>query len=223
MTAADPGVPPAGFHFSPRSTAEIELQEAYLVPLADSVRRLLDAVIRTEAGESEALAARAGIDAITARLNENATPGPSGVHYNAEGRSWQWGNAAVGPCNAVAPPLRLRVDPDGVTRGEAELGVAYEGPPHLVHGGVLALLVDHLLGMTASSQGRATLTGTLTLRYRRGTRLGPVRLEGRVVRTEGVKVFVAAEVFDAEGVTVQAEGVWIVPAWARPRNPGPAE
>lgn len=223
MTAAEPDVVAGGFHLSDRSTAEIDEQESYLVPLTESVRRLLDAVIRTGAGPAEAVAARATIDAITAGLNESAPPGPAGVHYNTEGRSWQWGNAAVGPRNAVAPPLRVRTDPDGVTRGEADLGVAYEGPPNHVHGGVLALLVDHVLGVTASSGRRPTMTGTLTLRYRRPTKLGPVRLEGRIVRQEGVKMFVAAEVLDDEGVTVAAEGIWIVPRWARSRTSSGSE
>ena len=53
------------------------------------------------------------------------------------------------------------------------LGAAYEGPPGLVHGGVAAMLLDHLMGETASAgHSRVTLTGTLTMRYRRGTPSG---------------------------------------------------
>ncbi len=208
-----------GFHYSEATTAEIDQVESYFVPLADSVRRLNNTVVRSVADETAVRAATAEIEQIIARLETGAPQGPVGVSFNAAGRSWQWGNAAVGPRNAVAPPLRLRTDPDGVTRGEAELGAAYEGPPGLLHGGIVALLVDHLLGVTASSGGRAAVTGTLTLYYRRGTPLGPVRLEGRIVRAEGVKMFVEARVFDSsDGLTVEAEGIWIVPRWARDRR-----
>jgi acyl-coenzyme A thioesterase PaaI-like protein len=215
---------PGGFHYSTASTAEIDHLESYFVPLADTVRRLNDTVIRSVAGETAVREATAELEQIIARLETGAPQGPAGVSFNAAGHSWQWGNAAVGPRNAVAPPLRVRTDPDGVTRAEAVLGPAYEGPPGLVHGGIVALLVDHLLGVTASSGGRATLTGTLTMSYRRGTPLGPVRFEGHIVRTEGVKVFVEARVFDgSDGLTVEAEGIWIIPRWARNRRPDESE
>jgi acyl-coenzyme A thioesterase PaaI-like protein len=91
------------------------------------------------------------------------------------------------------------------------LGAAYEGPPGLVHGGVSALLLDHILGETASGRRRTAFTGTLTMRYRRGTPLGPLRLEGRIVGEERRKIFVAGSISDADGVTVEAEGIFIQP------------
>ena len=63
---------------------------------------------------------------------------------------------------------------------------AYEGPPGLVHGGVVALLLDQILGGAADHAGVPGMTGTLTVRYRKGTRLGPVRVTARVDRVEGV-------------------------------------
>jgi acyl-coenzyme A thioesterase PaaI-like protein len=81
-----------------------------------------------------------------------------------------------------------------------------------VHGGVTAMMLDHLMGETASGMQRPTFTGTLTMRYRRGTPLGPLHLEGRIDREEGRKVFVVATISDAEGVTVEADGVFIEPS-----------
>ena len=66
---------------------------------------------------------------------------------------------------------------------------------------------------------RPTFTGTLTMRYRRGTPLGPLHLEGRIDREEGRKVFVVATISDAEGVTVEADGVFIEPS-SGPRAQG---
>ena len=59
---------------------------------------------------------------------------------------------------------------------------------------------------------RPTFTGTLTMRYRRGTPLGPLHLEGHIDREEGRKVFVVATISDADGVTVEADGVFIEPS-----------
>ncbi len=67
--------------------------------------------------------------------------------------------------------------------------------------------------------GRPAYTGTLTVCYLRGTRLGPLRAQARVQRIEGVKTFAAGEISDEHGVTVQAEGVFIHP---KPRRPSEA-
>ena len=210
-----------GFRLSELTTAEVERLESYLVPLADSVRALVDATIRTTVDADEVAHARAEIEAATVRLTARQAPGPAGVNFNAEGRSWQWGNAAVGTRNPAAPQLKVRHDPDGVVRGEVELGAASEGPPGKVHGGVAALLLDHVMGVTASSLERPAMTGTLTLRYLRATPLGRLRLEGRIDRFEGWKTFVVAHIADDDGVTVEAEGVFVMPRWARGRFPMP--
>ena len=98
----------------------------------------------------------------------------------------------IGAHNAIAPPMVVVHDEFGRTHADIVLGAAYEGPPGLVHGGVAALFLDHLMGETASGLRRPTFTGTLTMRYRRGTPLGPLHLEGRIDREEGRKVFVVA-------------------------------
>lgn len=219
MTEAEEGF--AGFRLSPLTTDEVDELESYLVPLAGSVRELVDATIRTTADRDEILRARAEIDAVTARLRARQMPGPAGVNFNAEGRSWQWGNAAVGNRNAAAPQMTIHHDPNGLVHCDVVLGAAAEGPPGKVHGGMLALLLDHLMGATASSLERPAMTGTLTLRYVRATPLGPIRLEGHIDRHEGYKTIVLATVADPDGVTVEAEGVFVMPRWAREHFPMP--
>jgi hypothetical protein len=39
--------------------------------------------------------------------------------------------------------------------------------------------------------------------------------EARIVRTEGIKTFAVGHLADSDGVTVEAEGVFITPKWAR--------
>lgn len=195
-------------------TAEVDRLEAVHRPLADSVRDLVEATIRTTVDDEEVAAVRAEVDALVARLRAQQLDGPAGVRYNGEGRTWSWGNAVVGERNAVAPPLTPTRGEDGVVRAATVLGAQYEGPPGMVHGGVGALLLDHVMGVAASAHKRVTFTGTLTMRYVRNTPLGPVRLEARIDREEGRKVFVVATLSDPDGPTIEAHGVFIVPRWA---------
>jgi hypothetical protein len=62
------------------------------------------------------------------------------------------------------------------------------------------------------------LTGTISFRYVRATRLGDLHAEAVTTRTDGVKTYVTGHLADGEGVTVQAEGVFIQPRWARDRS-----
>ena len=72
-----------------------------------------------------------------------------------------------------------------------------------------------MLGEAAGAGGKPGMTGTLTLRYRRGTPLGDLRAEAHIDRVEGIKTYAVGHLADAEGVTVEAEGVFILPRWAR--------
>lgn len=203
-----------GFVRDDTPTHEVDRREAVLASLAGTVRELVDAAIRTTVDDDEVHRVRDDLAGLVDRLRAAQLPGPAGVRYNAEMRAWNWGNAVVGAANAIAPPLDVVHGPSGC-HADVVLGAAYEGPPGLVHGGVSAMLLDHIMGVTASAMRRTTFTGTLTMRYRRGTPLGPLRLEASIVREEGRKVFVTASIADAEGVTVEAEGVFIEPAGMR--------
>ena len=81
----------------------------------------------------------------------------------------------MGLRNPIAAPLQVFPE-DGFVRAQANMGAAYEGPPGVVHGGMVALLLDQVLGAAAFYAGVPGMTGTLTIRYRAATRLGPVRL-----------------------------------------------
>lgn len=194
--------------------AEVEAIEDRYVPLAEAVRELVSATILSRAGDEDVAAALDAVHAATARLSADQDKGHSGVNFNATGRAWNWGNAAVGARNGAAPPMTVVHGPDGRMSAEVLLGAAYEGPPGCVHGGVSALLLDHLMGVTASQMDRVTLTGTLTLRYRNPLPLGRVVLEGWVSREEGRKIFVEATIVGGAGVALEAAGIFIVPKWS---------
>lgn len=184
-----------------------ELGKTLYGPLADSVRRLIDVTIRSEVDDQTVRAAKALIDEASDLLAARLMPGAFGVRRTLDGGTVAWGNAAIGVRNAIAPPLVIVRDGDRV-HTEVDLGAAYEGPPGHVHGGVCALILDHLLGATAHLPGRPAFTGTITIRYRRPTRLGHLHAQAHVDRVEGTKIFAAGHISDDDGMTVEAEGVF---------------
>jgi acyl-coenzyme A thioesterase PaaI-like protein len=204
-----------GFIQDDTPTADVQRREAELGPLAATLRELVDATIRTTVDDDEVRAVRGEVETLVKRLRAEQRSGTPGVRFNAEGYAWNWGNAVVGLGNAIAPPLEIVHEEPGRAHADVHLGAAYEGPPGLVHGGVSAMLLDHIMGETAANGfTRITFTGTLTMTYRRGTPLGPLRLEAHIDREEGRKVWVVASIGDSEGPTVEAVGIFIVPAWA---------
>jgi len=183
--------------------------------LAASTRALVDAVIRTTVDDEEILEVRALVDELTARLTKSQLPGPFGVSVTPGGTVRGHGNAVVGLRNAIAPPLSIRRDPAGRAEADFTLGAAYEGPPGMVHGGVTALLLDQLCGEAAAAGGSPGMTGTLSLRYLRPTPLGEVSGAAWIDRTEGAKTMVKGQLATSGGVTVECEGLFILPRWAR--------
>ena len=178
--------------------------------LAVSVRRLIDATIRTEVSSEVVAAATSEIDSVTSQLGAALMPGSFGERAVANGANPVSGNVVVGARNPSAPPLAIQHESDGSVWTEFTLGAAYEGPPGFVHGGVIAMILDHVLGAPAHKPGRPAYTGTLTVRYHRATPLQrPLRAEARIQTVEGVKNFTVGTISDVDGTTVSAEGVFI--------------
>ncbi|MGW4369744.1 PaaI family thioesterase [Nocardia takedensis] len=139
--------------------AEIERRTALFGPLADAVRELIDATIRTTADEDAVREAESRIRAVTETLRAGQIEGSFGIRYTPQGLAMSWGNAAMGLRNPLAPPLHVESDDSGLHWSEFVLGAAYEGPPWLVHGGICALVLDQVAGLAASSGDKPNLTG----------------------------------------------------------------
>lgn len=203
------------FGFDVITDEEYERQRALYGPLTEAVRRLIYASLHTEIDETAVAEAQQRIESVTELLESKQHSSLQVVHEET-GRPLAWANPAVGLRNAIAPPMVIHHEDDGRCWSEFTLSGAYEGPPGWVHGGICALVLDHLLGEAASDGlTQPKFTGTISLRYLRGTPLGPLRAEAFVERSEGVKTFARGYLLDAEGPTVEAEGVFIQPAWAR--------
>lgn len=185
--------------------------------LTDSLRRLGEVSLRTTVDQEVVLEAQRQIDEITARLSAEMIPANFGVVVTTSGHVRGYGNAVVGLRNPIAPPLKIVQDRDkGGASSEFFLNALYEGPPGKVHGGVLALVLDQIFGEAAAAGGTPGMTGTLTLRYRKPTALGAMTAEAWVDSSAGIKTIVKGWLKDADGeVTVEAEGLFILPRWAR--------
>jgi len=206
----------SGWDWDVVSAEEHDRLEGLYAPLAQAVRDLIEATARTGVDESTLRSAQAAIEAVTETLEGRPYDGPRALLHESTGRPVLLTNPAVGWRNPVAPPMLIRHDEEGSCWSEFTLGMIYEGPPGLVHGGICALVLDHILGEVASGgMVQPKFTGTITLKYLRGTPLGPLRAEAFVERTEGYKTYARGFLKDAAGTTVEADGVFIMPSWAR--------
>lgn len=121
----------------------------------------------------------------------------------------------IGPLNPIAPPFRFWMEDDEV-RGEGRFGAAYNGPPGGVHGGLVAALMDEVLGVTGVMTGNHGFTGTLSLRYESLTPVDTdLRVRGWVDGAEGRKAFIAGELLAGDRLCARADGIFI-----RPRQDG---
>lgn len=124
----------------------------------------------------------------------------------------------TGPENAIAPPLHLIGQEDGSIEARVTLGLAYQGPPGCVHGGVSALLLDHTLGVANHWAGDSGMTGTLTLRYHRPTPLfEELTISARQESVDGRKIRTLGTISVGGEVCVSADGLFINTHLPRPQ------
>ncbi|MGO4258273.1 PaaI family thioesterase [Marmoricola sp. RAF53] len=199
------------------SDEEFAAEQAVYGGLTSALRRLNEASLRTTVDHDLIVETTRQVEEITARLEAAMIPANFGVVVTTSGHVRGYGNAVVGLRNPIAPPLKIVQDRErGSASSEFFLNALYEGPPGKVHGGVAALVLDQVFGEAAAAGGTPGMTGTLTLRYRKPTALGACSAHAWVDSTAGIKTTVKGWLKDAEGdVTVEAEGLFILPRWAR--------
>lgn len=174
--------------------------------LGEALRRLLDVVVRTGAPPEDLRAAAGTIDELTAKLATSTVRADRSV----DAGSYRAHMSLVGGLShPVAPQLHMDVDGDA-GRGEVVIGPVFQGGPGLVHGGVLALLVDHAMGCVAAGPQRPAMTVSLTMTYRKPTPLGvPLTVSVRLDRIEGRRLHLSGEIVADGQITVAAEAVFL--------------
>jgi acyl-coenzyme A thioesterase PaaI-like protein len=118
-----------------------------------------------------------------------------------------------GPYNAIAPQMQIEIvtGEDGVRRmeGNARLGPAYEGPPHGVHGGWVAALLDELLGSAQRLTEKQGVTATLKVRYRNITPIDEdLRFSAWIHEDRGRVLIVRGTCHAGDTLTADAEGMF---------------
>lgn len=201
-------------------TAALRRQELAYEGLAGAVRELLDATVRTKIDAADVDELTAQVRSVSEKLLVDAHPGAVGLLKCADGRRRDPANPVSGRRNAFALPLKVHRD-KAAKRATASftLGAPYEGPPDHVHGGVIAMLLDQVMGMIPALVGRPGMTAYLNVTYRRPSPLlTELGIEAWVERVEGWKTYVSGRIFDAEGrTTAEAEALFIVPKFGRER------
>lgn len=118
----------------------------------------------------------------------------------------------MGRSNVLAPPIEFELLPDGTLRGEVTLGLEYQGPPACVHGGIVSLLFDVVLGRANFHAGQTGMTVYLDVDYRSPTPiLEPIVLTGRQIRVEGRKVWAHGAIHAGDRLCATAEGFFVSP------------
>ncbi len=106
-----------------------------------------------------------------------------------------------GEKNPVGLKLRLRTDPE---RGESVAEVTFpghfQGWAGIVHGGLLATVLDEAMIYAAGAKGLKCVTGEITVRYVKPASTGVAySLKGRFVEDKGRIVLAESALIDSEG------------------------
>lgn len=184
-----------------------------------AARRVVSALLHAGDGSAAEMAAVAAQLAAVADHLEQHAPAVSERMVNMwSGEGVTRHDPVTGPENAIAPPLPLQGRDDGAIEGRVTLGMAYQGPPGYVHGGISALLLDHTLGVANHWAGTSGMTAELTLSYHRPTPLfTELVVTGRQDSVDGRKIRTSGTITAGGEVCVSAQGLFIAKHLDRPR------
>ena len=103
--------------------------------------------------------------------------------------------------------LQLQFENDGdQVSAEAELSATYQSWQGIIHGGVVALLMDEAVGWAAWHAGHPGVTGKLEVRLRQPLKVGErVRIVGRVERIQRRLVYTTSTVTRTSDGSLVAE------------------
>ena len=180
--------------------------------LAAALRRITSATVGRPIADGDLRAAAAALVTVADQLEgvagegrrARSEPDPAGRPQDFFPTS-----PVIGYANPIAPPVVVELADEGLV-GTAYFDYQYEGPPTCVHGGVIAMVFDELLGAANIAAGCPGMTGTLTIRYRKPTPLRTaLRLEARATGREGRKIRTWGGIFREETLLAEAEGIFI--------------
>jgi uncharacterized protein (TIGR00369 family) len=108
-----------------------------------------------------------------------------------------------GPANPSGLKLEFFLGSDGAVVCPTTVSNFFEGHPGYLHGGIIATLLDESMSKAVRARGLSAMTRHMEIDYRRPVPSGaPIRMEGRVLRSEGRKHWAEANILDAEGTAL---------------------
>ncbi len=181
------------------------------IALADRVRDLVEAALMTATDPAELASVADEVTALTERLNAVRRPEAIYLVVRPDGTPDNVSQAGSGQINPQAPRLKFIPPAEGDhCRATVTLTAAHGGPPLRAHGGIVALLLDQVVGFASWHAGLPGMTAQLNVRLRKATPYGvPLDLRARMVRSEGRKRFVTGEVYADGEITADAEAVLV--------------
>jgi uncharacterized protein (TIGR00369 family) len=134
--------------------------------------------------------------------NEKLTP----LTHKAQNRCF-----GCGPANPTGLQLEFLLAQDGSIVCLTKVASAFEGPSGYLHGGIIATLLDETMSKSVRAVGRTAMTCQLEVEYLRPVpSQTPIRLEGRVLRSEGRKHWTEAKILNARGTALaQGKGLFV--------------
>ncbi len=88
----------------------------------------------------------------------------------------------------------------------------YQGFDGVVHGGIVASLLDEIMSHAVKGTGQIAVTGTLNVKYVAPCRTDQVvLLRGKVVAHNGRIIEAQGEVIQGERVVAQGKGIFVIP------------
>jgi len=116
-----------------------------------------------------------------------------------------------GQANQSGLHLEFLIADDGSVVCFHQVPDTFEGPRGFLHGGIIATLLDEAMSKAVRARGSASMTRTMEIDYLRPVPSGaPVRIEGRIVRSEARKHWAEARILNERGtVLAQGKGLFI--------------
>ncbi|MDN5742597.1 MAG: PaaI family thioesterase [Yaniella sp.] len=127
-------------------------------------------------------------------------------------REQLYGNGQLGgPNQLLMPPITYDALADDELRAHTVANKYYMGLNDAMHGGVVSVLFDTVMGrMAVGTEGRVCRTAYLTTHYRNITPIGErLDLHVAVEKAEGRKRFITGQLWHGETLCAEAESLFI--------------
>ena len=182
--------------------------------LACATRALNEKLVSTDIDPEWATALTKKIEGLTAELSQAqqvdglidmAKRGERGTIDDVMGELVSVGGRSH-PCS---PELLWHEASNRIT-GTVRFGQAFEGPPGHVHGGWVAGVLDHIMGMTHVRTGHPGMTGGLSVRYLKPTPLNQlIEISAEATEVDEKRTEVKGTMRCGETTTATAEAIFV--------------